>query len=65
MNSSIGSHFLATLLNTLQVYRAPLEVAAGCHRSRSIKVKPAIYNIISHRALIQIRIPTITNSTYK
>jgi hypothetical protein len=52
MNSSIGSHFLAVLPNTLQVYRAPLEVAAGRRRSYLIKVEPIIYNVISCRALI-------------
>ena len=65
MNSGIGSHFLAALPNTLRVYQAPLEVAAGYCRSRLIKVKPAIYDIISRGALIQIRILTVADSTYK
>ena len=65
MNSGIGSHFLAALPNTLRVCRAPLEVAAGRRRSRSIKVEPAMYDIISHRALIQIRILTVADSTHK
>ena len=65
MNSSIGRYFLAVLLNTLRVYRALLEVVAGRCRSHLIKFKPAIYNIISRRALVQIRILTVANSTYK
>ena len=65
INSSIGSYFLAALLNTLRVYQAPLEVVAGYYRSYLIKVKPVIYNVISHKALIQIRILTVADSTYK
>ena len=50
INSSIGSYFLAALLNTLQVCRELEEVVAGRCRSRLIKFKPIIDDVISYRA---------------